>query len=403
MSTWILPDHLSDILPAEAQRLESLRRRLVDLYRGYGYQLFQPPMLEYIEALRVQGADDLDHRSFKLIDPLSSRLLGLRPDITPQAARVDAQILKSDGVARLCYAAPVVHALPSGIHSSREQLQMGCELFGEAGLEADLEVQELALASLGAAGLQDVHLSLTHRGILRALQAQDPGLAGLLPEVLLALGSKDRTRLAGICGRATLRPETCQALDVLCTLYGPALGDRGVIARARASLPAWPLVAQALDRLEAIARSPLFAAHPGCRLSIDLADQRGWEYHNGVMFSMYTAGEADALVRGGRYDGMGEAFGRARAATGFSLSLRALLAAAEAAAGVSPRPASLPIAAPWSDAPGLREAIGALRQAGQAVCRLPDAQLASWPGQRLEQRNSQWVPVGIPDSSKDQQ
>ena len=327
MPTWLLPDHISDVLPSEALRVERLRRRLLDCYAARGYQFFIPPLLEHVESLRVQGADDLERRSFKFTDPGSGRLLSLRPDITPQAVRVDAHLMDGKGVNRLCYAASAVHAVPSGVASSREPFQVGCELFGVEGLEADLEIQSLALESLSLAGLERVHLNLSDRSVLAALRGQAPGLADVEAEVTQALAAKDPVRLA--LATKDLGPETQRGLQSLLSLYGPPDGQDGVLARARRLLPSGDSLQASLDRLEAVTRSAVFTEHPRCQLTVDLADLQGWRYHNGLMFSVYVEGHPDALVRGGRYDGMGESFGRARPATGFSLELRALASLTE--------------------------------------------------------------------------
>ncbi len=391
MTAWILPDQISDLLPPEAAVFERLRRRLIDLYSGYGYQFFMPPLVEYAEALRVTGAHDLERRSFKLTDAASGRLLGLRADITPQAARVDAHLLGESGLSRLCYAGPVVHAEAASLLAHREPFQVGCELFGHAGLEADLEIQELALASLDAAGLASVHLDLTDRSIFLALRAQDPGLARHEDRVLDALRWKDRTALRGLS--AGLAPETLRLCEALMTLYGPATGAGGVIERARAALPQTDAIAAAIDRLEAVAKSALFVRHPSCHLTIDLADLAGWRYHNGIMFSIHCPGVPDAVVRGGRYDGVGEAFGRARPATGFSLELRSLAALAVQSGQVqADRP---PVAAPWQDDASLQEAIAALRAQGRVVVQLPSTGLETWSGPCLKKVSGQWALVDI--------
>jgi ATP phosphoribosyltransferase regulatory subunit len=387
MPAWLLPDHVSDILPAEAQRMERLRRRLLDLYASYGYAQFQPPMLEYVEALAVQGSKDLDQRSFKMVDPLSGRMLGFRADITPQAARVDAHLLGQSGVCRLCYCASVVHAQPAGLLSNREPIQLGCELFGHDGLAADLEIQELALASLDAAGIAQVHLNLTDRAILLALRASDPAFAAAEQPLLSALAAKDRAALKDLGGK--LKPQTQQALMALVGLYGPALGPNGVLARARKELPKLEQITQSLDRLTAVAESALFVRHPQCQLTVDLADLQGWDYHNGIMFSIYCPGHPDAVVRGGRYDGMGEAFGRSRPATGFSVELRVLAELASASAGGT-GPAELPVAAPWQDDADLREAIAHLRDNGRVVVCMPVDDFQAHSGPKLVLANGLW-------------
>jgi ATP phosphoribosyltransferase regulatory subunit len=388
MPAWLLPDQISDILPAEARRLEALRRRLLDLYASYGYGLVQPPMLEHVESLMVHQARDLDLRTFKLVDQASGRLLGLRADITPQAARIDAHQIPHQGVTRLCYAGSVLHAQPGGLLASREPVQVGCELFGHAGLEADLEVQQLALASLDVAGIQKVRLDLSHRAIFLALRAQDSALGLIESEVLLCLQSKDRAGLERLC--KTLSLETRKALLSLIDLYGPVDGVDGVIARAKKVLPAMPQITQALDRLVAVARSAMFTEHPECVLTVDLSDLRGYRYHNGVMFSIYCEGLPNAVVRGGRYDGVGEMFGRARPATGFSLELRELLEIAPQPNG-SEGGAADPIAAPWADDTSLRAAIASLRGKGESVICLPDSELNAWTGRKLVSAAGVWA------------
>ena len=385
MPAWQLPDQISDILPAEAARLERLRRRLLDLYASYGYDLVQPPLIEHLESLMVDQARDLDLRTFKVVDQGSGRLLGLRADITPQAARLDAHQIQNKGVTRLCYAGSVLHAQPAGLLSSREPVQVGCELFGHDGLEADLEVQELALASLDAAGIQQVRLDLSHRGIFLALRDRDAALAACENDVLLALQSKDRVRLSQLV--SGIAPDSAKALVELLDLYGPASGDHNIIARARRVLPQLPLITDALNRLQAVADSAMFSEHPQCVLTVDLADLRGYRYHNGVMFSIYCEGLPNAVVRGGRYDGAGRVFGRARPATGFSLELRELLEIAQQDGAAS----TDAVAAPWRDDPALRQAIAALRRDGKRVICLPDAECGSWAGQRLVFQSGRWV------------
>lgn len=387
MPAWLLPDHISDILPAEARRLEATRRRLLDLYAGYGYGLVQPPLVEHVEALLIDSARDLDLRTFKLVDQASGRLLGLRADMTPQVARIDAHQIQHQGVTRLCYAGSVLHAQPAGLLSSREPVHVGCELFGHAGVEADLEVQELALASLDALGIQKVRLDLSHRGVFLALREQDAGLLAIENEVLAALQSKDRVGLTQLVG--AVAPATAKALLALLDLYGPASGADNVIDRARRVLPALGPITEALDRLQAVANSAMFSEHPQCVLTVDFADLRGYRYHNGVMFSIYCEGMANAVVRGGRYDGVGKVFGRARAATGFSLELREILDATALTSAAATDQAQ-PIAAPWRDDAALRAAIAELRGRGQTVVRLPDAELGSWPGKKLVQTSGNW-------------
>lgn len=350
MPAWSLPELISDVLPSEARKLEELRRVLLDLFRTYGYELVMPPLVEYTESLLSGTGRDMDLQMFKLIDQLSGRTMGLRPDITPQVARIDAHLLNRQGVARLCYAGEVVHTLPSVLSSSREALQIGAEIYGHAGLEADLEILELLWRSLSRIGIGSARLDLGHVEILRAIVAGDPANASIADAIYPLLQSKDRdgllqlTRSAGSSSGAMLA--------ALCDLYGGV----EVLERARVELPRLAPIGRALDELATLA-----AALAPAELTIDLADIRGYHYHSGVMFAAYCPGVAGAIARGGRYDEVGEAFGRARPAAGFSLYLR------EAAALLPARTPGPAIRAPYGQEPGLREAIAALREAGEIV------------------------------------
>ena len=305
-TNWLLPESIADVLPSEARKIEELRRRMLDLFRTYGYELVMPPMLEYIESLLSGTGHDLDLKTFKLVDQLSGRTIGLRADITPQVARIDAHLLNRAGVTRLCYAGSVLHTRPSGFHVTREPLQIGAEIYGHAGLEADLEIQDLMLAALSAAGLADVRLDLCHVGVVAALLEQSPVAASAQDELFTALASKDVPALRDIT--ASLPAAQRDAINLLPSLYGGV----DVLVRARTELPALPAIGRALDDLATLAERA-----GGATVNIDLADLRGYHYHSGVMFTAYVAGVPNAVARGGRYDKVGEAFGRARPATGF--------------------------------------------------------------------------------------
>jgi ATP phosphoribosyltransferase regulatory subunit len=358
MPRWLLPESISDVLPAEARRVEALRRRLLDLYRGYGYELVMPPMIEYIESLLTGSGRDLDLRTFKLVDQLSGRTMGLRADITPQAARIDAHLLDRDGVTRLCYAGSVLHARPGGALSSREPLQVGAELYGHAGPEADLEVIELLLSSLALAGARRVRIDLGHVGLLRNVLAALPGLAE--DDVFPLLAAKDVPGLAQVLDAVPDGPAR-RALASLPGLFGPA---DSVLARAAQALPPdAPGVAGALAQLGRLAAAPLAGAAEGLQVEValDLGEARGYRYHSGVVFAAYVDGAPNAVGRGGRYDNVGAAFGRARPATGFSLELREL-------AALGPADAPLPaIRAPWGSDAALHRAVRALRARGEVV------------------------------------
>ncbi|HAT30537.1 MAG TPA: ATP phosphoribosyltransferase regulatory subunit [Janthinobacterium sp.] len=362
MPNWLLPENIADVLPSEARKIEELRRLMLDNFRLYGYELVMPPLLEYLESLLTGAGKDTDLRTFKLVDQLSGRMLGLRADMTIQVARIDAHLLNRACVTRLCYAGSVLHTRPSGLHATREPLQIGAEIYGHAGLEADAEIQELALASLAMAGFTDVRLDLSHVGVLRAIIADDAAAGGDEAALYALLRAKDTPGLEALT--ANYLPTTRSALLALPGLYG----DIDVLKRAREVLPAVPGIAKALAELAALAGSAIGRAD----VAIDLADLRGYQYESGAMFALYVPGLPNAVARGGRYDHVGEAFGRARPATGFSLDLR------ELARLLPTAERKHSIRAPWGNAPELKEKIAALRKDGEVV-------IQSLPGHSTEQ------------------
>jgi ATP phosphoribosyltransferase regulatory subunit len=317
MHSWMLPEYIDDILPAEAERIERLRRTLLDHFRDHGYRLVQPPLVEHLDSLLTGTGRDLELQTFKLTDPLSGRLLGVRADITPQVARIDAHLLNEPGVTRLCYAGSVLRTVATGVAQSREVLQIGAELYGEPGIAADQEVLGLLLSALGAVEVRGLHLDLGHVGVYRAL-ANGARIAGngSDTELFAAMRTKDVPAVTELTAR--LPAAWRDAFAVLPTLYGPA---EEVLDRARTRLPDTPSIAGALATLETLAQT---ARQRVEALHIDLADLRGYHYQSGASFSVFTAGEPNAIGRGERYDGIGKAFGRARPATGFTLDLRQL-------------------------------------------------------------------------------
>jgi ATP phosphoribosyltransferase regulatory subunit len=362
-SAWLLPEHIADVLPSEARRIEELRRKLLDLARSYGFELVIPPMLEHLESLLSGTGHALDLKTFKLVDQLSGRMLGVRADTTPQVARIDAHLLNRQGVARLCYCGPVLHARPDRPLATREPLQFGAEIYGHAGLEADLEIQDLALDGLAAAGVGSLVLDIGDARIVRSLLADDEKSQGRAPElvadIVAALTLKDRSAVETLVAGCSAPVRA--ALLMLLDLYGGA----DVLEEARRRLPALPGIAAALDDMAWLGRH-LAAAHPDIEVGFDLSDMSGYAYYSGVRFSVYAAGSTDALLRGGRYDEVGAVFGRNRPAVGFSLDLRQLSAAMPAA------PLRAAIRAPWSEDAGLRAAIRALRADNETVvCALP--------------------------------
>ena len=317
MRKWVLPEYIDDILPAEAERIESLRRRLLDHFRDHGYRLVQPPLVEHLESLLTGTGHDLELQTFKVVDPLSGRLLGVRADMTPQVARIDAHLLNEPGVTRLCYAGSVLRTVASGISQSREVLQIGAELYGDPDVSADKEVLGLLLSSLEAVAVRGLHLDLGHVGVYRALASgASIGGDGSDTDLFTAMRTKDAPAVAELTAR--LPAVWRDAFVALPTLYGPA---DDVLAAARARLPDTPSIASALDALATLTQATRDRVEA---LHIDLADLRGYRYQNGASFSVFTAGEPNAIGRGERYDGIGKAFGRARPATGFTLDLRQL-------------------------------------------------------------------------------
>ncbi|MEJ5988767.1 ATP phosphoribosyltransferase regulatory subunit [Ramlibacter sp. PS3R-8] len=359
MSAWLLPDHIADVLPSEARHIEELRRELLDTARGYGYELVMPPLLEHLESLLTGTGEALGLQTFKLVDQLSGRMLGIRADTTPQVARIDAHLLNRQGVTRLCYCGPVLHTRPDRPHATREPVQFGAEIYGHAGLEADLETLLLALDCLKATKVGPLTVDMADARIVRSLLSGVDADASRLAQVHAALATKDATGLATLT--KDFPAASRDGLQALIGLYG---GDK-VLDEAARVLPKSKLTQQALDSLRWL------AAHvEGASIRFDLADLRGYAYYSGMRFGIYTPGASDALVRGGRYDEVGAVFGRNRPAVGFSLDVKELVGVA------ATRSLKAAIRAPWldtgKDAVALRAAIAALRGDGETVvCVLP--------------------------------
>ena len=365
-SAWLLPEHIADVLPSEAKRIEGLRRQLIDVAATYGYELVMPPLVEHLDSLLSGTGQSLGLRTFKLVDQLSGRTLGLRADTTPQVARIDAHLLNRQGVTRLCYCGPVVHTRPASPWATREPLQWGAELYGHVGLEADLEMLELALDAARLAGLGRTVVDLGHAGVWTRLcaqlpQASSPGHDAQEP-LAQALAAKDA---AGVEEALQAWPAVPEALKQgfmrLLELYGPV----DEVLAAATGLPLGSEGLKALDELRWMAQH-LAHAHPEVRVSVDLSDTGGQAYYSGLRFAVYGQGAVDAVIRGGRYDRVGAVFGRDRPAVGFSLDLKAVASLSGASV---PRAA---IRAPWSEDQSLRAAIRDLRSRGETVvCILP--------------------------------
>lgn len=375
---WLLPEAIEDILPHDAARLEHMRRRLLDTFSCHGYEFVMPPLLEYVESLLTGSGRDVDLQTFKLVDQLSGRSMGLRADITPQVARIDAHLLARRGVARLCYCGSVVHTLPAGFQATREPLQIGAELYGHAGLEADIEIIRLLAAALAQCGLAASRLDLGHVRVFRALTRN----AGLSPETELevfgALQAKDVPTLRELL--ADVAEPQRRGLLILPELYG----GREVLDRAAGLLPDDAEISLALDELRRLADA--LADLP---VSFDLADLRGYHYHSGVAYAAYCDGSAAAIARGGRYDEVGKAYGRSRPATGFSMDLRELvrLSPATKSAGA--------ILVPWPEDDALHAEAERLRAGGERVILALPGHEGTWReagcDRRLTQRDGAWI------------
>jgi ATP phosphoribosyltransferase regulatory subunit len=358
MNRWLLPENIADVLPSEARKIEELRRILLDRFQTYGYELVMPPMLEYLDSLLTGAGQDLNLKTFKLVDQLSGRTLGLRADITPQVARIDAHLLNRQGVTRLCYAGSVLHTLAAPGAMSREQLQLGAEIYGHAGWEADLEVQKLLNEVLNLSKVGTVTLDMSHAGLLSAILGDYQPEPDALNGLYAALQTKDLPGLSVLL--ASWPAKIKESILALVALSG---SPEPVLKEARQSLPNLPGVLNALSDLERLCQA--ISALPNApQLNLDLSDLRGYQYHSGVMFAAYVAGLPAAVARGGRYDMVGAAFGRSRPATGFSLDIMTLARLSK----IDSRKSA--ILAPWSNDSKLSQQIAELRLQGEVVIQL---------------------------------
>ncbi|MFT3733953.1 MAG: ATP phosphoribosyltransferase regulatory subunit [Rhodocyclaceae bacterium] len=381
MPRWALPEHFEDVLPVEAQRMERLRRVLLDELRLHGYQLVIPPSVEHMDALASGTGHDMDDSTWKVVDRISGRTLGLRADMTPQMTRIDAHVLNRHGVTRLCYAGSVVHTMPRSMTASREPLQIGAELFGHAGIEADVEVLRLVARSLQLAGAETLRIDIGHMGLFRAL-TRHAGLDAAAEEVLYGiLQAKDVPALREF---VAAHP----AASVLLPLPG-LYGGADVLVRAMSELPDVPGIRDALGELLHLAKHL-----PDLPLSFDLADLRGYHYHTGIVFAAYSGKSPAAVALGGRYNEVGKAFGRARPATGFSMDLRDLIRLGQDASAAGA------VLAPCEGDAALLAAVAALRAQGEIVMSELPGHSGNWReagcDRRLECKDGAWrvVPLG---------
>ncbi len=359
--TWLLPEGIDELLPAQARALEALRRDLLDCYAGWGYQLVITPFIEFLDSLLTGTGRDLDLQTFKLTDQLSGRQLGVRADITPQAARIDAHRLRHQAPTRLCYIGSVLRTRADGFSGSRSPLQIGAELYGHAGVESDVEILCLMLETLRIAGLSDVYLDLGHVGIYRTL-AETAGLSARQEaELFEALQRKAAAEIEELLHGFGLAAPVRRMLSGLVELNG---GEE-VLPQARALLAEAPrAVADAIDYVEAVA-TQLRRSLPEVPVHFDLAELRAYHYQTGVVFAAFVPGEGQEVARGGRYDEIGEVFGRARPATGFSADLKGLMRLGSRA----PMALRGAVLAPSDPDPALQMRIGELRTEGRVVIR----------------------------------
>ncbi|MBI3772730.1 MAG: ATP phosphoribosyltransferase regulatory subunit [Gammaproteobacteria bacterium] len=387
---WLLPEGIFELLPAQARHLESLSRQLLDLFDRWGYDLVMPPLIEYIESLQVGTGRDLDLQTFKLIDQMTGRLIGIRADMTPQVARIDAHVLKREAPTRLCYLGQVLHTRPNGLSRSRAPLQVGAELYGHSGIESDVEVLRLMVEALRVAGIQHTHIDLGHVGIYRGL-VQEAGLTQEQEVAMFeALQRKSRPQIEEYLRDWKIAAKARQHLLSLVDLNG----DETVLTEAKKILSGvGEGVGAALDNLCQITALAKRHLH-GLPLYFDLAELRGYRYQTGVVFAAFVPGHGQEVARGGRYDAIGRCFGRARPATGFSTDLKTLIQISQVAAAPIKG-----ILAPAVDDAALGQRIDALRAQGERV-------ICALPGQggtldemgcdrRLELRKGRWEVVAI--------
>ena len=370
---WLLPDGIEEVLPVAAARVEQLRRQLLDLYGSWGYQLVIPPLVEFTESLLIGLGADIDLLTFRVTDQLSGRSMGIRADITPQVARIDAHSLAAQGVSRFCYAGSVLHTRAESLQASRSPIKLGAELYGDSSLKADIEVISLLLETLKAAGLESIPLDLGHVGIFRALLA-DSGLdAEREAAVFDALQRKSVPDLAEVLQSVT-DAERRQQIIELAGMHGNA-----------SVLDNVPCAGKAIAELREVS-AVIAERYPEIDIYFDLSELRGYHYHTGLVFAAYVPGHGQALANGGRYDDVGQVFGRARPATGFSTDLKALLELLDAEIVT----AGAGISAPHTGEAGLWRVVEKLRAAGEMVVGSLSGEIDERCDRQLVLRDGEW-------------
>ncbi|MBD3641849.1 MAG: ATP phosphoribosyltransferase regulatory subunit [Marinobacter sp.] len=382
---WLLPDGVEDILPPLAGRIESLRRDVMDTCQRWGYQLVIPPLIEYLESLFTGTGHDLELQTFKLTDQLTGRMMGVRADMTPQAARIDAHTLGQEGITRLCYAGHVLHTRPRHMLTGRTPIQAGCELFGSASEAADMEVISLMLETLRVAGLPRIHLDLAHVAIYESLIGEADFDRDTEETIFDAMARKSVPELDELLGDCPSGSAGDRLRKLARVSGGPeALVEaRTILSGASESLDA------ALDKLERVA-SMLTRDFPEVSFGFDFCELRGYNYHTGLVFAAYVPGHGDSVAKGGRYDAIGSDFGRPRPATGFSLDIRALVSLGERTAQKGGA-----VWAPADQDPSLEGAIAGLRSTDTVIRALPEDEGCN-PATRgcdrqLVKKDGEWV------------
>jgi len=383
---WLLPEGINESLPEQAEALEVLRRRILDLYHSWGYELVILPFIEYLESLLTGTGHDLDLQTFKLTDQLSGRMMGVRADMTPQVARIDAHRLKRDVPTRLCYLGTVLNTRPDGFAGSRSPMQVGAELYGHAGIDSDLEVLSLMLETLKISGIETLHIDLGHVGIFRNLAAEAGLTADQEASFFDMLQRKARPEIEDFLSGLELSETHRSCLSELAGMNG----GLDVLDKARPMLTSVEGMSAVLDDVEAVARK-IATDYPEVELNIDLAELRGYHYHTGIIFTAYVPGQGKEIARGGRYDDIGKVFGRARPATGFSTDLKTLLSLSSSP--VEQKQGA--VFAPADPDPSLKAVVSSLRNESQRVVMALEGQEADARAmgchQQLVKRNGEWV------------
>ena len=386
---WLLPEGIDELLPERAGRLEALRRSLLDHCETWGYRYVVPPLVEFTDSLLVGLGADLDHVTCKFSDRMSGRMLGVRADITPQVARMDAHSLSEDGVTRLCYVGSTLQSVPQAVVGGRAPIQLGAELFGSASTDADSEIVTLLLSTLERAQVQSpLTLDIGHIGIYDALFSDLALEADVEQQIFDALQRKsapDIERLA-----AQLAPEVATKLTQLASLHGAA----EIIVTARSLFSDNPIVLAALDDLDAVV-ARVRQVCPAVSIYVDLTELRGFRYHTGLVFAVYVEGRGSSVAKGGRYDNIGAVFGRDRPATGFAIDLKALVEAI-----APPSLERSPIVAPQSDDPALLAKMTALREAGRIVMVDLESNTQLVGAESLVNQAGEWVVMAANEVSE---